>query len=164
MAQYEEVKQLDSRKSKNYASAAALYNLDATRSIQTTHEAHDNVTITDELEEADPAGGNAENTVEIDNLSSLGVARETTEKGKVKTSEKAYGRQEEELFVDAGSLDAYLSGNMPKSHQVWFQAGNKDDAEEASDESSSVVDGTPSQSATASTADHHEPSEASESG
>ena len=39
VSQYEEHKQADSRRSKNYASTAALYDLDATRSVKTTHEA-----------------------------------------------------------------------------------------------------------------------------
>ena len=38
------------RKSKNYASAAALYDLDATRSVQTTHEANDGEVRAEELD------------------------------------------------------------------------------------------------------------------
>ena len=57
VAQYETAQRSEgSRKSKNYASAAALYDLDATRSVKTTHEANDNISLADEFE-GKSAGG-----------------------------------------------------------------------------------------------------------
>jgi hypothetical protein len=56
--QYEELSKKDSsgRKSKNYAAAEALYDLDAERSVKTMHEKHDGITNLDEMEETEVEG------------------------------------------------------------------------------------------------------------
>eukprot|EP00956_Cyclotella_meneghiniana_P027275 scaffold60862_cov41-Cyclotella_meneghiniana.AAC.5 len=129
VAHFEEQKLTDSKKSRIYASAAALYDLDAAQSIKTTHEANDGV----------------ENAEELD----VGDASALSKKeGNLKKDED-YGRQGEESSVE-DSMDAYLSGHTPKSGLARSKDRKTDDAGDDSDDSSSVLDVTPKRPATAS--------------
>eukprot|EP00956_Cyclotella_meneghiniana_P010075 scaffold13929_cov79-Cyclotella_meneghiniana.AAC.5 len=157
VAQYEEHKQSDSRKSKNYASAAALYDLDAAKSVKTTHEENDDLTAAEELEETS-AKKTQKEVIEIDDVSSLGG------RGSVFGGEEANGRQGEMSSEDENSLDDFLSGNTPRSGRVRFSDGKNDGAGNGSDDSSSVVDVTPQHTAAASAAERHEPSETGSTG
>jgi hypothetical protein len=155
--QYEEQHQSTSRKSKNYASAAALYNLDATRSVKTTHEANDGATVGDELEV--DAAPKKNNSVEFeDDISSIGDggAQEAGGSGKKVEESDSLGEEPEE---DDAVFEGSQKGHTPKSGFVWRETDGKiDGADEFSDdEDSSVEDVTPKHAtATASAAGNHE--------
>jgi hypothetical protein len=162
---FEEQQQNSSRKSKNYASAAALYDLDATRSVKTTHEANDGKSVADELEER--LKDQEEEGEFSDDVSSIGDKEAQAEgPGKGVSGGDSEGLGEEPEEDD--NLNGFQTGHTPKSGFVRREKdGNNDSADEYSDdEDSSVEDVTPSNTkATASAAvNNHEPSSAGQGG
>jgi hypothetical protein len=150
-----------SRKSKNYAAAAALYDLDAQRSVGTMHEKHDGIVNLDEVEEKTVEG----EVVEVDeNGDELGDG--VSEDGKKEES----GDDDKDMGLKDGfdGEEASInqqSGYSPKRGSVRFNDGNGDGANAGDDESSSIEDVTPGEKATASAAGKsHVPSATGESG
>jgi hypothetical protein len=119
VGQYEQLSTNDkSAKHKNYANAAALYDLDAEKSIKTLHKENDNV----------------DNAVEIEeDVSTLGEEEHTKRGGAGNTEEEEDGSQEglEEEEDSANSR----TGDTPKSGRVQFREDLMDDAEEEAEAS-----------------------------
>ena len=164
VTQYESIQQKEtSRKSKNYASAAALYDLDATRSIKTTHEENDGEERAEELDEVATAGekslgGEAEVVV-------LDGEEQGDEDGEVEIVEGESERLRKESSGPKGASD-FQSGSTPISVEDRSTDGNNDQEEGGSitsDGAESVTKNVQTTSA-ASAAENHEPSMTGASG
>jgi hypothetical protein len=161
--QYQELtKQENSgRKSKNYAAAAALYDLDAQRSVGTMHEKHDGIENRDEMEEKSVEG----EVMEVDEDGNV-----MNDGGSEDGKEGELGGEDEDLGLQDGfdGEDASInqqSGYSPKRGSVRFNDGNGDGANAGNDDSSSIEDVTPDDEATASAAGKSQvPSATGESG
>ena len=120
VGQYEQLSTKDkSAKHKNYANAAALYDLDAEKSIKTLHKENDNV----------------DNAIEIDeDVSTLGE-EEPTKRGGARNTEGEEDGSQEGLEEEEDSANS-RTGDTPKSGRVQFQEDLMDDAEEEAEASS----------------------------
>ncbi len=120
VGQYEQLSTNDkAKKSRNYANAAALYDLDAEKSIKTVHKANDGVNNAVEIEE---------------DVSTLGEEEATKRGGAGEMEEDEDSSQEElEEEVDSANL---RSGDTPKSGRVQFHDDNMNDAEEETNDPS----------------------------
>jgi hypothetical protein len=157
--QYEELtKQENSgRKSKNYAAAAALYDLDAQRSVGTMHEKHDGIENREDMEEKSEEGVDEDGAEINDRGSARGEKEEAG-------SEDGQRGLPEEVDREDASVNQQ-SGYSPKRGSVRFNDGNGDGAHAGYDDSSSIEDVTPDEEATASAAGKsHVPSGTGESG
>jgi hypothetical protein len=162
--QYQELtKQENSgRKSKNYAAAAAaLYDLDAQRSVGTMHEKHDGIENRDEMEEKSVEG----EVMEVDEYGNV-----MNDGGSEDSKGGELGGEDEDLGLQDGfdGEDASInqqSGYSPKRGSVRFNDGNGDGANAGNDDSSFIEDVTPDDEATASaTGKSQVPSATGESG
>lgn len=152
--QYEEQKE-SSKKSKNYASAAALYDLDATKSVKTMHAANDGEENAEELVEV-IEDGEGKSTGDMSSLGDDGsvvvVEAETTE------------RLRKESTGAEAAID-FQSGHTPKSVERRSEGETHDGAEANSDDESSAAESyTAFATATASAAGSHGSPEAGKAG
>ena len=154
VAQYEEMQVKEGgKKSKNFASAAALYDLDAERSVKTMHEKNDGVENAEEMEEAD---GEKKKAIESDEVSSLGNGEKESVGGDVEEEGGLQKNVGEEIAPTNEQ-----SGDTPRSGSVRFQVGEDDGAQGSDD--SDVEDVTPRAAASAAE-DQASPTEAGRSG
>lgn len=123
--QYEDLEKKGStaRKNKNYAAAAALYNLDEERSVKTMHEKNDGVVNLEEMEEASDADEKGEEAEGEMGVQEVGVELEGLRVGQ-----------------DGENVPSNLqSGDTPKSGSVRFEEGVDDGAGGQSDDDSTSV-------------------------
>jgi hypothetical protein len=120
VGQYEQLSTNDrATKNKNYANAAALYNLDAEKSIKTLHKDNDGLNNAVEIEE---------------DVSTLGE-EEATKRGGARNIEVEEDSSQEGLEEEEDSANSQ-AGDTPKSGRVQFHEDLTDDAEEEPETSS----------------------------